>query len=385
MIARTPYYRKPFARRRLSSETRDPEQLVRGMFTVTQAFTLPDGEHEFQVAFDAGTRGKFVELSSKLEPLGFTPELGGSKEECVLVLRKSDSRAPKVTRVPVIFALFTMAALVVFALLQQQVYGERVPSIPGYVVFFGFGVTIAIMMAGHEAAQRLSGRRRKGGHASSYLIPAVPLLYPFPSLGFISSPRQPALNKDGLFDTVLAGPLAILALSIVFYALGDLTSVRAAAIAPGSQLANSTVSINSNAIQAGIDWLLQPFLPAVQAGSVQVSPIADGATVGFILAFIGFLPLAFYDGGFLSNLSLGEGKARIAGYVGVVALMTLDTPIYWPLAIIALLLAGRRFEARTLDEVSELSRSRKWVFAATLVLALLCVPFPHNIGTLQLP
>ena len=368
----------------MSGQAQDLEQLVRSRFSVKQMYTLPDGELEFQIGYDADTKRKFAELSAELASGGYHPELSGTKEESVLLLRKTEGGKPAPTRLPVIFALFTMVALVVFALLQQQVYELRAPSIPGYLVFFGFGASVAVIMGVHEAAQRLAGRRRGGGHANSYLIPAVPLLYPFPSLGFVASQRSAALNKDRLFDTVVVGPLAVLALSVVFYAIGDLTSVRAVAIQPGSQLANSTVSINSNAIQTGVDWILQPFLPAAQAGLVQVSPVADGATVGFILAFIGLLPMAFYDGGFLSFLALGEGRARAASYAGVIVLMVLDTPIYWPLAIIALLLAGRRFEVRTLDEVSDLSQSRKWVLVGTLVLALLCIPFPQNLGTFPL-
>jgi len=369
----------------LSGQPSSVEQEVRSRFSVKQFFALPDGELEFQVAYEEGTGRKFAELSSAVEPMGYTPLLQGSKDECVLLLRKAEATPRRQSRLPVIFALFTTITLIVFALLQQQVYEQLIPTLSGYAVFFEFGVTIAVMLGAHELVQRYVGRRKDAGHASSYLIPAIPFLPPFlPSLGFASSQHEPALNKDGLFDTVIAGPLAMLGMAILLYIVGDITATQTAALAPGSQLANSTVSINSNAIQVGIDSVLRPLLPTAAPGNVWVSPIADGATVGFILVFIGLLPMAFYDGGFLSSLVLPEGLARLASYLSVLALLVLDTPTYWALAVVVLLLAGRPFQLRLRDEVSGLSASRKWVFLGALVLAFLCLPFPHNLGTLPL-
>ncbi len=371
----------------MSAQPQDLEQQVRGVFQVKQFFALPDGELEFQVAYDGSTKEKFARLSASLAGEGFTPDITGSKDECVLTLRKSQPPRPSQSRLPVIFALFTAATLVVFALLQEeQVFSVLVPSLPGYVVFFAFTSTVALMTVAHEVAQRYVGRRRMAGHANSYLIPAIPFLPPFfPSLGFVSSQREPALNRDRLFDTVLAGPLAILALAIVFYIIGDFTAMKAAALTPESPIYNTTKSINPNLIQLGIDWILSPALPNAPQGYVWVSPIADGATVGFVLVFFGLLPMSFYDGGFLSSSALREGRARLVSYLSVLALLVLETPTYWAMAIIVLLLVGRPFQLRLRDEVSGLSSSRKWILVGSVVLAFLCVPLPHNIGTLPLP
>jgi hypothetical protein len=353
---------------------------------VRQSFALPDEELEFQVDYDMGAKRKFAELGSEIRPLGYTPELTGTKEECVLVLRKTSTDRRRLSRLPVLFALFTLVTLVVFALLQELVYQQLAPSLQGYTVFFGFGATIAVILGAHEMAQRFIGARKGAGHASSYLIPAVPFLPPFlPTLGFVASQQEPALNRDSLFDTVIAGPLAALGLAIVFYIIGSLTAVQTASLSPHSQLANSTVSINPNAIQSTIDSVLRPFLPSVAPGFMRVSPIADAATAGFLVAFICLLPMAFFDGGFLSSTVGGERLARGVSYLSVLALMVLDTPTYWALAIVVLLLAGRPFQLRLLDEVSALSSSRKWIFVGSVVLAFLCLPFPHNLGTLPLP
>ncbi len=370
----------------MSGAQSDLEQLVRAKFSVKESFLLADDEVEFQVAYEEGTKKKFAQLEFELTEKGYTPELTGTPGECVLTLRKI--RAPKKyrSRLPALLALFTLASLVVFSLLQRIVYEQLVPSLAGYLVFLGFGATIVALMGAHELGQRLLARRRKAGRASSYLIPMIPSLPPFlPSLGFATSQREPALNRDGLFDTVIAGPLLIVVLAIILYAIGDLTAVQSSAPFQSSQLANSTVSINPNAIQMAVDSALGPFLPRVLAGYVSVSPITDGATVGFILAFFGLMPMVSFDGGFLSNMAWGAKAARVTSYLSVFALLVLDTPTYWAPAIVVLLLAGRPYKLKLLDGVSGLTTSRQWFFVGSLVLAFLCIPIPHNLATFALP
>lgn len=364
------------------------EALVRSRFTVREFFSLPDGELEFQIAYDEGTKGKFADLEGEVRPQGYRPELTGTKDECVLLLRKEYPVPQKSSRVPVLFALFTLASLVVFALIERIGYEQEAPSLPGYFVFVAFVVGIAALLGVHELAQRVVARRRRGGHSGSFAIPGVPLLPPFiPSLGFVASQKDAALNKDALFDTVVAGPLAVLALAILMSAVGDLTSVASPVLYQWVHSSNSTYVTNPSAIEASLSAVLGPFLPKAAAGTLLASPIADSASVGFILVFICLLPMAIFDGGYLATLAWGGRGPRVATYLSVLFLLMVDVDfaIYWAIAIVALLLAGRPSKARLLDEVSGLSRSRQWVFAGTLILAFLCVPVPHSIATFPFP
>jgi hypothetical protein len=362
--------------------------LVRSKFSVKEFFALPEGELEFQVAYEKDTKQKFAQLHSEVAARGFRPELTGTKEECTLTLRKIEPPSKSRSRVPVLLALFTLTSLVVVALLQRTVYEQLVPSLPGYLVFFEFGATIAALMGAHELGQRLAARNGQAGHSNSYLIPGIPFLPPFlPSLGFTSTQREPALNRDRLFDVVIAGPLAIVGLAIVMYIVGGLTVVQSSVPLQSTQLSNTTVSINANALQLAMDSVLGPFVPSAPAGYVLVSPIADGATVGFILAFIGLLPMAIFDGGLLSCIAWGERVARATTYLSVLFLLVIDMnyATYWAVAIVALLLAGRPVRLKFLDDVSGLSSSRRWIFVGSLVLAFLCLPIPHSLATFPLP
>jgi membrane-associated protease RseP (regulator of RpoE activity) len=366
----------------LSEHQKDLEDVVRSLFKVRETFVLPEGELEFQVEYDGATKENFLAAKAALDPLGFRPDLTGKRDDCILTLRKIEPPLGKLPTLPVFLVLFTLASVAVFGLLQESVYSDLVPSMSPYFVFFGFVAPTAIVMGAHELGQRAAARRRGGGHSNIYLIPGIPYVTSFlPSLGFAISQREPGLNRDRLFDTVVAGPLALLALSVILYIVGDLTSVQSAVPFAGSQIANNTISIYPNVIQLSVDaLLLRPAAP----GYILLSPIADGATVGFILAFIGLLPMASYDGGFLANIAWGQRGARLASYLSVLALLVLDTPTYWALAIVALILAGRPFQIKLLDDVSPLSSTRQWIFIGTLVLAFLCLPLPQNLATFPL-
>lgn len=364
------------------------EQMVRSKFSVKEFFALPDGELEFQVVLDKATKQKFEQLSAEGTAKGFRPELTGSGEESVLTMRKVEGLPRGASRVPVILALLTAVSLVVFGLLQQDLDTQLVPSMSEPLIFFGFSGTIAVLMAAHELGQRVAARGGKGGRANSYLLPGVPFLTPFlPSLGFVSAQREPAVNRDRLFDVVIAGPLAILALSVAFYVIGILSAVQSTVPFQNTPLVNSTVSINPNVIEFAINTVAGSFIKSAPAGYVLVSPIADGAAFGFVLVFISLLPMAIFDGGFLSSLALGGRAARASTYLSVLLLLVIDMnyATYWATAIVSLLLAGRPLRMRVLDEVSGLSNSRKLVFAGSIVLALLCLPVPHSLATIPLP
>ncbi|MDG6951410.1 MAG: hypothetical protein JRN12_06180 [Nitrososphaerota archaeon] len=369
----------------MSGQPQGVEQMVSDLFVVKQSFSLPDGEYEFQVEYDEGTKSKFARLKEKAAGLGYKPGLTGGREECVLTLKKAEQAPGKAPRLPVFFLLFTLAALVVSSIEEFEVNRQLLPSFASYLGFFAFWVCVAAVLAAHELGQRLMAKSRDAGHASSYVIPGIPIIPPYlPSLGFATSQREPALNRDSLFDAVVAGPLAMLFLSILLYAIGDVTASQSTVPFASTQLANTTVTVPPNAIQMGLGFLLSPLTRAVPAGYVLVSPMADAAAIGFILVFLSLLPVAFYDGGVLASAAWGQRSARIAGYLSVLALLAIDTPNYWAVAIIALILVGRPFQPKLLDEVSGLSNARRLLVVALIVVAILCIPVPQNIATFPL-
>lgn len=369
----------------MSSPKADLDAAVRSRFKVLDSFELPDGGAEYKVGYTEPAKAHFVELASELAKLGYAPLMSGTVEECVITARKAEPPEKRTSRVPTIFALLTVASITVFSLLQQILYEQLAPGLPGYVVFLGTGLAVAGLLAAQELARRYAARRTLAGPSAQYLIPGVPFLPPFlPALGFISLQRGPAVNRDRFFDANLLGPLALLVLAALIYALGDLTAFRSTVSLTASHLANSTVSINPSAIQFGIDRIFGGAVPSAPPGYLILSPLGDAATVGFILVFLGLLPLASFTGGQLSTAVLGPRWSRLATYLSVVLLLVVDTPNYWSVAIIVLVLAGRPTQLRVMDEVSRISSGRRWVYAGVVLLALLSLPIPHDIANFAL-
>jgi hypothetical protein len=368
----------------LSASPIDLDSSVRSKFTVKDSFHLPDGEMEFSIVYRPDSKERFVELSQELAASGFTPRLVGSEEDALLFVRKAQTVGRQRSRVPVILALLALGSVVVFGLYSGVVvYPKYAPSIPGGVVILLYGAVVIAVVAAHELGHRYFSRRKDEAPPAPYLLPGIlGVTMALPTLGIISRQTGAAVNRDRFFDVMLAGPLLGLAVSMALYVLGAVVAVQSAVPLQSCQQVNGTAVLCPGVIQLGLDAVVGPLLPHIASGYSALSPLADGATVGLILTFVGLLPMASFDGGHLSSLSWGPRASRITTYLSVIFLISVDPPAYWALAVVVLLLmsSGRNSEPQLLDEVSPISETRRWLYLCAVVLALLCMPLPQTIA-----
>ena len=390
LMVQMPYYHTGSDWRWLSASQTEIDGAVRSRFEVKDAYLLPNGEYEYRVEYGPESKQRFADLMQFLAPLGLTPWLAGDHDGFVLTLRRTDTYARKASRASVVLALLTGLVLLVFSYFEVE--GDQVlaPEVPGYVAFVGFGASIVMLMVARILSHRYFARRAGEQTNTSYLLPGLPgITASLPTLGFLSYQRGPSLNRDRYFDVMIAGPLALLAVSIVLQFVGDLTAVQSTSVLTSCLSVNPYVQVcpaNPSVLQLGIAYLLGPLTPAVAAGHGLVSPLGDGATVGFLLAFIAILPMASFDGGQISNALWGAGRARVATYICVVVLLALDTNelLYWGVAIAVLLVGGRPLKLSFMDDASRASRRKLYVYLGLLVVAFLVVPIPHDIATIPL-
>jgi Zn-dependent protease len=351
-------------------------------FTVTDSFRLPDEEMEFKVAYKPDSREKFVELCREFGASGFTPRLVGTQEEAFLFVRKARTVGRQRSRVPIILALLTLGSVVVFGLLLAVIYEQYAPSVPGRFVIVLYGAAVMAVVSAHEFGHIFVSRRKGEAPPAPYFLPGIPVVtQALPTLGIISRQREPAINRNRFFDVILVGPLMGLVVSLALYALGGLLAVQSAVPLQSCQQVNGTATLCPSVIQMGLDAVVGPLLPHVGVGYSALSPLSDGATVGLILTFVGLLPMTSFDGGHLSSLVWGAGVSRIATYLAVILLISIDLPTYWALAVVVLLLMSlsRDSGPQLLDEISPLSETRRWLYLGALALALLCMPLPQTI------
>jgi hypothetical protein len=371
----------------LTAQPIDLDASVRSKFTVKDSFQLPDGEMEFSVVYRPDTKERFVELCRELAAPGFTPRLVGSEQDALLFVRKAQTVGKLRSRVQLILALLALGSVVAFGLFLGVIYQQYAPSVPESYVILLYGGAVIAVVAAHEFGHMYVSRRKGEAPPTPYLLPGIPgVTAALPTLGIISRQREPAINRDRFFDVILAGPLLGLAAALTLYILGALVSIQSAVPLQSCQLVNGTATLCPSVIQMGLDAVVGPLMPHVAPGYSALSPLADGATVGLILTFVGLLPMTSFDGGNLSNLALGPGASRVASYLSVILLISVDLPTYWALAFVVLLLMslGWGSEPQLLDEVSRLSETRKWLYLGALVLALLCMPLPQTIAGLPL-
>ncbi|MDV3276952.1 MAG: site-2 protease family protein [Nitrososphaerales archaeon] len=360
------------------------ESIVKSKFKVNDTFQLPDGEVEYRIQYEPSSKEKFEELCAELEPKDLTPWLSGRGTDCTLQVRKRQQLKPSASRIPVILALLTVGSVLVFGLVERQTFGQFAPGIPDYVVFISYAACMVAILAAHEFGHRYASEKNGVPPPTPYFIPGIPVVTAFlPSLGIISLPRRPAVNRDALFDLSLAGPLAAFAVTVLLYIVSEFAAVQSAVPMLGAQLQNAQI-YNPSTIQFAIDSAFSSFVPGVTGGYLRLSPVADAASVGFVLTFLSLLPISLFDGGQMAATVLGPRTARVATYLSMVALVTLDSPTYWVVAFLFIVIGARQANAQVLDEVSGISPTKRALFLLMIVLAFLCVPIPQNLASFPL-
>jgi len=367
----------------LSQLSPDFDSAVRGKFEVKDSFNLPDNEMEYKVVYDGASKARFKELWSELSPKGYTPWLFGSRDDATLVIRKKQPPRVYRSRIPALLFFLTLASIVSFALLQGLVYRELSPTISLYMVVAAYGVCVCAILAAREAGHRYASEKTGVAPSTSFLIPGVPAFTAFlPSLGFVASQREPAVNRDSLFDVSLAGPLAVFAVVIAIYVAGEFTWVQSSLTLQSALSASSFIQvgqINPSVFQLAFDTALSPFMRTLPAGYVRLSPLLDAGTVGFFFLFLNLLPIAQFDGGRLLSTAFGDRFLRIATMVVAIFLAIVDIPNYLFIALFIIAIAGRETGVQVLDDLSEPSTMRKLLFFLALAIALLSLPIPQNI------
>jgi membrane-associated protease RseP (regulator of RpoE activity) len=366
---------------------------VKSFFTVKDYFVTEEGLMEYKVAYEPASRERFLSLLDRLRPSGQEAQLYGTAEDATLVVTKR-ATPPATARASVFLFFLTLLSVIVTGYVMASIFPQVAPKSSPIEMGIGFEAGLFAFLLGREAAQRYAARKGSFSPLAYYLpnlplITPLPVMYFLPTFGSISFPRTPAANRDRLFDYYLVGSLAGVAVSAVVAFLGAgssvvLTHAQYAALQAGNQ---TTLTTNPSLLQSAILAAsavagLSQGVPA--GGSIIFSPIEIAAWLGLLISFFNLMPAALFDGGRMARLSLGERGSRVTTIVCGLLLLVTDVPDYWVVFLIVFLMAAFPVRGDTLDSISGLSRSRKALFAAAVVLGLLCVPLPQSIATMPI-
>jgi membrane-associated protease RseP (regulator of RpoE activity) len=231
-----------------------------------------------------------------------------------------------------------------------------------------FALTLLSILGVHELGHYFTARYYRASVSLPYFIPAPPPIFLFGTLGAVIRMRSPALNRNALFDIAAAGPLAGLAIALPAVVLG-LGWSTLTPIPPEGRI------IFGDSLLIGL--LVQLRFGSIPEGMMLLThPVADAAWAGCLVTAINLFPAGQLDGGRIAYALFGHRHRRV-GQLTFLALIAIgiltQSPSWFVWAALIVLLIGFH-HSPPLDDLTPLSRGRRLVGAACLLLILVLTP-----------
>ncbi len=328
---------------------------------------------EFEIA-DLDFKEKFVSLAQRLELLNLVCFLRKSEGRLfVQINRLPEEKKKMLSRAWIQRILFSV--VVAFVMVDGYYRTLGVNSLIYIGDPFDFAVLYTFSLVGilgvHEAGHLVAARWHKIRTSWPYFIPGIPVIG-LPTFGALIQSRGLTINRDILFDVAIAGPIAGLVIAIIVSFYGAYTSpVLDSSVA--EELSGDVMRLSDSIFMT---LALATYDKAGPDVEVLMSPILFAAWLGFLITFLNLLPAWQLDGGHMARSLFGQKIHRFATYGSVAVLFLLR---YEMMAIFILIFSMRNMSARPLDDVSPLSKNRKLLYVAVIVLAALCAPLPFSV------
>jgi membrane-associated protease RseP (regulator of RpoE activity) len=246
-----------------------------------------------------------------------------------------------------------------------------------FAVGLPYSIGLLTILGVHELGHYFMARRHGMNVTPPYFIP-VP--FALGTFGAFIQMRSPPENRRALFDVVIAGPLAGLAVAIPALLIG----LRSSTILPG-EIAQAPSFAGGTSAGSSILFALLAKLSlgdALQFGHVlRLSPLAFAGWLGVFITALNLLPIGTLDGGHAARALFGTRIGQTISSIAVWSLFLLALFV-WPglmmWALIAFFIAGTG--TPPLNDLTPITPVRRWVgYATFLILALILIPLPHTL------
>jgi len=353
--------------------------LVNSIFEVSD-FTKAEFSLEFRIE-DLEFKSKFVDLARKLENMSYVCKLEEMNGAKFIIIQKF---TPKKQR-KWLSTAWTPRILFVIVISFVMIDGYFRTSFANSIVEIGdplemagvYTLSLLGILGIHEFGHIIAAKAHKLKTTWPYFIPGIPV-FGIPTFGAFIQSKGLTINREILFDVAIAGPIAGLVITVI-------VSIYGAYTAPilEQEIAAELFSESGIVLR---DWNLgEPLLMtaslamfgkgALYGHQVLMTPLMFASWFGFLITFLNLLPAWQLDGGHMARTLLGPKMHRYATYGSIGILVLLN---YLPMAILILILSSRSPSASPLDDVSPLSRNRKFAYIGIIVLAILCAPLPSG-------
>ena len=289
------------------------------------------------------------------------------------VLRKTDGRITlKILRKPptqpsnVLVNWILLFATIGTTFITGYILSQRFtnPLIGGAT----FTIAIMAVLGLHEIGHKLTANKEGIEATPPYFIPGPPPLGGFLGIGtFGAVIMQKSLppNKDSLFDVGVSGPI----LGFIVSAIATIIGLPFSSydwIPPDKPtlptLLFFRIALLFVSPQGPIPSQPRPDYIRV----IRLHPVAFAGWVGLFITMLNLMPAAMLDGGHVARALFGEKARTVLTVLSIVFLAVVS----WPMAFFVMFMSMFRHPG-PLDDVSELSRSRKLLVAVLAVIFIL--------------
>ncbi|MBM3898462.1 MAG: site-2 protease family protein [Thaumarchaeota archaeon] len=336
------------------------DNLVRSQFTVNSVMLRDSDMVEYTIERASTVKKNFETLVVSLKQRGGAAVLRSSESGLTLLARKHITYPASTSRIPMLLLFATIATIAIDGILRFLAFEGSITPIIVLLYTAGlFGI-----IGTHELGHKIASGLHKTRSSMPYFIPGLPTVWP--TFGALIKATEPPVNRDSLFDLGISGPLAGLAVAIVVAVGGGLTAVSLSAEEIAKRAADGTFKEIPH-IDIFSNFILGVFAKQTEGSILVLSPLTFAASLGFLVTFLNLLPAVQLDGGHVARAVFGERKHMYFSFGSAVVMFALG---FWLMGVLVLWMAMRAPDMKPLDDVSELSQSRKFGFVLVLILTI---------------
>lgn len=341
-------------------------------FEITEEF-LYEQRLVFYIKPDKEMKNKFKDYYKELKKLGnFYPFLDREGDKIRLTIVEGYRQPETKKKIPIILLLITLATATLDGYLNayNPVLYDVISNYNPMNTLILYVLAIMGIVGIHELGHKYVLSRYGIEADWPKFIPGVPGI--LPTFGAVISQKEPAVNRDALFDIGMAGPLSgfIITLIVSIYSSMTVPIIT-------SQKFNLLIKKYGEgaAIPVPLIYIiLQEYIRPVSPNEVVImTPLLWATLIGFFITGLNLLPAWQLDGGHMARAFAGQKYHSILTMISIFILFIMR---FWLMAALVLglyLMSGGR-SARPLDDISPLSKTRKVLFMTMLILAILCLP-----------
>jgi membrane-associated protease RseP (regulator of RpoE activity) len=336
-------------------------QLVAAEFQIQEAL-MEQGTPTYYLVWPQETKQAFLRLLKHLEEMNLIAFL--RKIYGRIVLRVVPKPPVKPSNPRTLWILFVATVATTFITGYFWFFQTGInPIISGII----FSASILTVLGVHEMGHKVTANKKEIDATSPYFIPGPP---PLGTLGAVIMQKSLPRNRDALFDVGANGPIAGFIVAIILSTIGLMVLIPSS-IPPGGEPLNlmPTSWILLAQALSGLNLLPQ----APPNGTLLLHPITWAGWAGMVVTMLNLLPAAMLDGGHVARSTITGDKPRLVLTFASVALLLFAGTEFIIMAFVIVFMSMIKHPG-PLDDVSSLSRNRKFLTVALVAVFILSFP-----------